>query len=228
MIGFPIFYLLITAYLFALRKTGVLSISLSPLFYIASLFWISTGAGLFRTQKWSWYTLAISQVLLTYLNALVLLNYSDSPAKGLAFVFTLIVQVIIFYQVKRDIRVPYLFPNIRWWESGLAGTPHINVQVVTDQSMDLGQILDMSLRGCFLKTQKSFNHFEKVKLVGRPFAQDIELNGVVVWTAKSSVTHPKGVGIKFYGLNRVEKKRLRNIVHLFKAEQKKTGLTHVP
>lgn len=226
MIGFPFLYIIFAMFIFDLSDSGIVSVLLSPLFYLASIFWIVSGVGLLRMQKWAWYTFFAAQFFITYLNALNLVHYSQSPTKGLAFGLTLLVQLFVYFQVRKEIRVPYLFPKINWWESGIAGMPHIDVQVVTESGMELGQILDLSVRGCFVKTPKNFKHFEKIKIVGRPYRVDLEVSGTVVWSAASSVTHPKGIGVKFYGLGREDKKRLKQIIIEFEKEKSKAGEVH--
>ena len=45
----------------------------------------------------------------------------------------------------------------------------------------------------------------------------MEVGGIVVWRTQSSVTHPKGVGIKFDGLNKHQKRVMKAAtVHLKK------------
>lgn len=220
MIGFPVFYIIFASLFFELNSRGALSILLSPLFYIASIFWIYTGFGFRKMQKWSWYTCAFAQVFTTYLNAICLLNYSESGIKALLFFWTLLIQFYVHLVARREIRVPYLFPEIRWWESGIAGMTHIQVEVErTEKDKASGQILDISGRGCFLKCPIEFNSFEKIKLQGTFLNHTIDLPGVVVWNARSTVTHPKGVGIKFFGLDRKKKKRLQIMIKRFHKEK---------
>ncbi len=231
MVGFPVFYLLFTALIFELNSKGVLALVLSPLYYLASIFWVMTGFGFRKMRQWSWYTLWFAQLFVFYLNALSLVNYSRSETKVQAFVLTLLIQFYVFFAASREVRVPYLFPRIKWWESGIAGMTHIRVEIETTHSEksahpepSLGQILDINLRGCFLKTPRDFHEFEKIKMRGNFYGTPLELPGTIVWLAQSTVTHPKGVGVKFYGLDGLRKKHLKGAIKQFLKERESSGV----
>lgn len=218
MIPFPVTYLVFASLIFELDSKGILSMALSPLFYLASFFWIITGVGLRRLKKWSWYTLLSAEFFITYLNALNLVQHSNSQYKTWAFILTILIQGYVLVYISRELRVPYLFPKIRWWESGIAGMPHLPAtlhHLSSTQGISSGQILDISLKGCFIKTHHDYPPFEKVNLSLEAFGQKIEISGLVVWNAKSTVTHPKGIGIKFSEIDRKRKRVLRVIVQRF-------------
>jgi hypothetical protein len=227
MVGFPIFYLIFSAFIFDLRSKGILSVVLSPLFYIASFFWIVTGVGLRRLRHWAWYTFLGAQFFITYLNALNLVNYSDSASKGIAFILTLLIQLYVFLTVSNEVRVPYLFPRIKWWESGLAAMHHIPVEVFhvgSTTGTSMGQLLDISAKGCFIKCPADFEPFEKIKIRIDAYSLQFDVPGRVMWNAISAVTHPKGIGVQFYDLDRSRKRKLRGIVRQF---NKQKELLHV-
>jgi Tfp pilus assembly protein PilZ len=218
MVAFPLAYLAFASLIFELNSKGILRVVLSPLFYLASFFWIMTGVGLKRLRKWSWYTFIGAQFFITYLNALNLLEHSESEFKTWAFGFTILIQSYVFLAIRREIRVPYLFPKINWWESGIAGMSNLPVEVThlgNSKGTTPGQILDLSQKGCFIKTHLDFESFEKVSIHLQAFDQDLELPGIVMWNAKSTVTHPKGIGVRFGDLNRKSKRSLRVVAQKF-------------
>lgn len=218
MVGFPPAYLLFAWIIFELDSKGILSVVLSPLFYLASFFWIVSGAGIRRLRKWSWYTFLIAQFFITYLNALNLVLYSQSEFKIWAFILTLVVQTYVLVAISKELRVPYLFPKIRWWESGIAGMPNIPVLVVRSDRSGAempGFMLDLNLKGCFIKTHHDFESFEKVNVRIGAFGQELDLSGVVMWNAKSTVTHPKGIGIRFNPMPRQQRRSLRVVSQKF-------------
>lgn len=225
MILFPLVYPLFAYVLFELGMKGLLSIVLSPLFYLCSLFWIFSGIGIRKLKKWSWYTFLLGQAILVYLNALNLVENSNSEFKLWSFMFTILIQGYFFSVISKEIRVPYLFPKIHWWESGIVGMPHLSVSMThaQPQSASLnGQILDLSLKGCFIKSHHDFKLFEGLQVVIEAFHQRVELKGVVIWNAKSTVTHPKGIGIRFSEMDRKTRKHLKLIVMKFQ-KQKESG-----
>lgn len=231
MVPFPVTYLIFASMIFELDSKGILSVVLSPLFYLASFFWIITGVGLRRLKKWSWYTLLCAEFFITYLNALNLVQHSNSQYKVWAFILTVLIQGYVLVYISRELRVPYLFPKIRWWESGLAGMPHLPVTInhlSHTQGSSNGQILDISQRGCFIKTHHDFPAFEKVNLSLDAFGQKIEISGVVVWNAKSTVTHPKGIGIRFGEVDRKRRRVLRVISQRFSRQKDPKYANEIP
>ncbi|MFM7853750.1 MAG: hypothetical protein ACKO96_17960, partial [Flammeovirgaceae bacterium] len=106
----------------------------------------------------------LGQAMLVYLNALNLVENSNSEFKLWSFMFTILIQGYFFSVISKELRVPYLFPKIHWWESGIAGMPHLSVQLVSPgerTSVLNGQILDISTKGCFIKTHHDFKMFQE-------------------------------------------------------------------
>ena len=183
-------------------------------------------------KHWSWGTFLAALFFTTYLNALNLVNYSESQTKGLAFIATLLIEGYVYLSISRHLRVPYLFPKIKWWESGLAAMHHLPIEVFHVSSptgTSMGQILDLSPKGCFLKSPYEFEPFEKVKIRIETANQHIDIPGVVVWQSRSTVTHPKGIGIQFGELDRKKRGRLRVLARRFeKNREEKRVISPVP
>jgi hypothetical protein len=218
MMGFPMLYPLFASLALDFGSRGVVAVGLSPLFYIACILWVFSGVGLQSLRHWSWYTFGAAQTLTVYLNALNLVSLSESQYKVFVFASTLVIQMILHALVAHEIRVPYLFPQIKWWESGIAGMHHINAELVSGGTLggvSQGQLLDLSTRGCFLKTPLDFKQNDVVQLNLNAYEQNLEIQGKIVWNAKSTVTHPKGIGIQFLPLERNLRRKLRVIVKNF-------------
>jgi Tfp pilus assembly protein PilZ len=222
MVAFPVSYLLFSAFIFELNSRGILSLILSPLFYISSFLWVMTGVGLQRMRQWSWYTFGGAQFFTVYLNALNLVQNSNSDYKGLAFVVSILIQIYTFILVSRGIRVPFLFPKIRWWESGTAGMNQIPVELLHMSSVtgtSHAQLLDMHPRGCFIKTPADFEPFEKIQIRMEAFGHKVDVSGYVVWNAKSTVTHPRGIGVQFVDLDRQKRRKVKVIAQRFEKQR---------
>jgi hypothetical protein len=220
MVGFPLVYPLMAALVFELPSKGVVSIVISPLFYVVSVFWVASGLGIQNLKHWAWYTFGVAQVLSAYLGVYILTNYSESQYKVAVFGLGLLIQYVLQQTVSREMRVPYLFPKIRWWESGIAGIHHLPVDFTTRSgATHRGQLLDISPRGCFVKSPLDFNAGEEVSLKLEGYGQVLELSGWISWTAKSAVTHPKGIGVRFIEIERGHRKRLKSFVKSFNLEK---------
>ena len=210
--AFPAVYLLFTALLFDIPINQCVRILLLPSYYLLSLLGMISGFGLWEMRRWAWYLFIITNVLAAYANAVLVSNYGESHNRGLAFLFSLFMVIGLIYRVGREIRVPYFFPKIRWWESN----PRYRLVVPTQIKRESGEaieaeILDLSIGGCFIKLRHDLIQDEALSLDFSIFGQPINALGTVVWRTHSTVTHPKGVGVKFGPLPRIQRRTLRAI-----------------
>lgn len=226
--AFPIAYMIVAALVFDIPAASYIHILLSPFYYFISLVAVISGWGLWEMSRWAWYFLGFSNFLIVYENALVMKDYSESHHKLAGFVVSLLMVLFVFLRVSREVRVPYFFPKIRWWESDPRYRLAVVAGLIRKVSEDLvtGEILDLSTSGCFVKTRINLKTDEPVSLKFEAFKLPIQCDGVVVWKSESTVTHPKGVGIKFTTIDRPSKrnlrmitKRLKAIAHLYRASR---------
>lgn len=213
----PIAYVTLTAILFDIPLSKCISILLSPSYFVASVATLVAGYGLWEMQRWSWPVFLVAQFFISYENINLVINFSESHHKISAFVVATVFQICMIYVVAKEIQVPYLYPRIRWWESNpryRLSTPVVMKCVHGQQAKDVvfeGEVLDISVSGCFIKTRSDFNQDDVLSLSFEIFSYSIECEGNVVWIAQSSVTHPKGIGVKFGPLPKNQKRLLRNV-----------------
>ncbi len=221
MVLFPFLYPLCTAIFFELSWKGIGNIFLMPTFYMTATTWIVTGFGIRRMRKWAWYSLNFALILTFYLNVITLVNFSDSSRKFAGFALSVLVLAHIYFSCRREMIVPYLFPRIRWWEFGIAGMNHVPIKIWSRPAAESpGQLLDLSGKGCFVKSPGDFKLFETIELVGEAYNNHFRFMGKVVWIAKSTVTHPRGIGVQFLELDKANRKKLKVISELFQKDQK--------
>lgn len=211
--AYPLTYLLHAAILFDIPAAGCVRILLNLFYYVVSIVAMTAGYGLWEMRRWSWYAFIFATVLTIYQNALVVQDYGESNQKALAFVASCLIVLGMTYRVAREVRVPYFFPKIRWWESN----PRYRLTVPArirreDGSVIDGQILDLSIAGCFVKLRSDLRIDERVDLDFTVYSQRVEAPGAVVWQGLSAVTHPKGIGVKFSLLPKLQRRALRVIV----------------
>jgi hypothetical protein len=210
--GAPIFHIAGAAMLFDIPLNACARILLSPGYYLVGLIAVGAGYGLWEMRRWAWYLFLVSQVLMVYENAIYVSSEAESHHKVFALLISILVQVIVIYRVALEMRVPYLFPKIRWWESN----PNYRLSVpvtLTRKSGEvlIGDILDLSLAGCFVKIRNELMIDENLVIQFRIYSFDMNCTGRAVWLAASSVTHPKGIGIKFGALSKSQKRAFRSI-----------------
>lgn len=209
-LAFPLLYILLAATLFDIPFQKCVGILLSPFYYLVTITVVVAGYGIWEMRHWSWHLFIVSQVLLAYENAVLAHGYAENHHRLLAFFLSLVLQGAVIYRVSREIRVPYFFPRIRWWESN----PRYRLSVpakLSDKNANFveGEILDLSASGCFMKTRLDLPADEKVTVQFKIFNHDFSLEGITVWIAESTVTHPKGVGVKFMPIPKSQKRALR-------------------
>jgi hypothetical protein len=214
---FPILYITLGAILFDISLSNCVAILLSPFYYIVSFLVVCSGYGLWEMRRWSWYVFIVSQVLVFYENALFVLNFGESHHKVIAFLAASLFQVALIYRVAREIRVPYFFPRIRWWESNPRYRFSAPVKITRKNGDVLeGEILDIALSGCFIKCRGEVAQDELLVLHFQLYGTSFECPGTLVWCAQSTVTHPRGIGVKFNFLSKSQRRSLRAIQRLLK------------
>ena len=208
--AFPLVYIIMAATLFDIPFRSCMSILLSPFYYILCFLVAITGYGLWELRRWSWYVLVLSQLLIVYENAVFVFNFSESHHKAVAYLIALACQLALVFKISQSIRVPYMFPKIRWWESNPRYRLSIPVTLIRSNGEKAeGEILDLTPVGCFVKLRSDFNQDESLGLEFKVYGQSMECRGLAVWLTQSTVTHPRGIGIKFDPLQKTQKRSLR-------------------
>lgn len=211
--SFPVSFIAIAAVLFDVPTRSCLSILLSPSYLILSLLAIIVGYGFWEMKRWAWYFFVLTNVLVAYLCAVVVNDYGETHHQIFTFAFALIMLVGLTYRVSSEIRVPYFFPKIRWWESDPRYRLSVPVKLYRAGAVEsLGaDILDLSMGGCFLKLRNEMSQDEKIRVEFTVFQIPVTCEGTVVWRTQSTVTHPKGVGVKFLEMEKNQRRSLKLI-----------------
>lgn len=215
--AFPVVYLICAALLFDIPPRQCLRILLSPLYYLVCFWAICAGYGLWEMRRWAWHVFLFSHILVLYGNAVLAADYGESHHKIFGFFFSVLVLAFLTVRLGREIRVPYFLPRIRWWETNPRYRLSVPVTIHRHQGEALtGEILDLSMGGCFIKFRTELNSDEAIRLEFTVFGQEFRPTGTVVWHTHSTVTHPKGVGIKFGPIARPERRLLKAVIHRLK------------
>jgi hypothetical protein len=214
---FPIAYILIVAVLFDIPASACVRILLSPLYYLAALFAVVAGYGLLEMKRWAWYLFVIANFLILYETALWANDYGESHHQIVAFAVSVLAICLVILRVAKEVRVPYFFPKIPWWENDPRYRISVPVAISFPRGEPIqGEILDLSMGGCFVKVRAEIFQDEAVQVVFTVLGQEIKCSGNVVWRTQSTVTHPKGVGVKFSGMDRKARRMLRNVTKKLK------------
>jgi hypothetical protein len=220
---FPISYLGMAALLFDVPLIGMAEILFSPVFYVNAAVGVLTGFGLREMRRWAWYLLLLSTALIAYENAMIVRSVAESHHKVAAYTASLVFLFGLIHRISREIRVPYFFPKIRWWESNPRYKLSVPARVKaparaarqgeapSPEMLHEGEIMDLSMGGCFVKLRSDLRLDDSVSITFKVFGLPVESKGTVVWRTPSTVTHPKGIGIKFSLDNKKQRRTLRQI-----------------
>lgn len=215
--AFPILYILGAAVFFDIPANKIASILLSPLYYAACFWVVLAGYGLWEMRRWGWYVFLFSNLWIGYESIYLVVNYSESHHKVLALAFSLLILIGIVLRVSREVRVPYFFPKIRWWESDPRYRLSVPAQMERQDGEAMkGEILDLSMGGCFVKLRNDLTQEEAISIAFDLFEMTVKIAGIVVWRSQSTVTHPKGVGIKFSPMDRQQRRVLKSMTQQLK------------
>lgn len=211
-LAFPMSYLLMAALLFDIPGKQCVRILLSPSYYVLSAGAMIAGYGLWEMKRWAWYLFITVSVVIVYTNAIVVSDYGTTHHKAVAFVAAALGIGLLVYRVSREVRVPYFLPKIQWWESNPRFKLTLPVKIHRKEGGDFpAEILDLSVGGCFIKSKNEFPLDETLTVSFRVFGEEVECPGTIVWRTQSTVTHPKGMGVKFSSLTRTQRRTLRAI-----------------
>ena len=209
-LALPVIYPIWLSLWYDIPGSRVIPLFLSLGYWFVLVICVLSGFGVWEMKRWAWYVFLSSNLFLVYDNAFVVATYGDPKTSGLRFLAGVALVFAMVVRVGRELRVPYFLPDIRWWESDPARKLLIPVKVeVKDDKIQEGEIMDLSLEGCFVKCHHDFTDDVEVTLKFSLFSYEIECSGNVVWRALSTVTHPKGIGVKFGPIAKTQKRRLR-------------------
>jgi hypothetical protein len=209
----PLLYPVWVSVLFELPMSRVLSMLASFFNWLVLGGCVIAGVGLWEMKRWSWYVFLAVNLFLVYLTAFNSATYGETDNTAVMFLISVTLCFGLLLRVGKELRVPYFLPHVKWWESDPGRKLVIPVTLVGGPQDIEGDILDISLQGCFIKTSADLKMDEKVGLQFTVFGSPVEIIGIIVWCAQSAVTHPRGIGVKFEWLTRAQKRKLKLALH---------------
>lgn len=216
-LAFPVAYLGYAMVLFNISYENGLKIFFSFSYWALAATGIAVGYGFKEMTRWSWNVFLMNALFIAYANARLIFLYSESTNPFISFIVSIALLVTLIFRLGKEIRVPYFLPRIRWWEMNPRYKLVLPVIVDRTEGGFEGEILDISFGGCFIKTRVDVNQNERILARFSIFGEPLEINGTAVWRSQSSVTHPKGIGVKFDALDKAQKRVMKAAtIHLKK------------
>jgi len=196
---------LLAPVLFPLLLVGTTSITLAELDNIFFTLYHLVGSALCLIASWSVFRASsvMTQLSLTALIWLALetigflTTLAMGPWRFLTIFLSLILWTIAGIIIRRVTHFPYIAPRIAWWESDERYRFSVNCTLEHHDTHFKGKILDINWRGCFVKLFERFPIGESITVCFSLFNEDYQLKGDVLLQGELSVTHPRGLGIRF-------------------------------
>ncbi len=211
--SFPLTYIPLLGIFYNLSPGLMADIFFSFYNVVHSAIAITTAFALYRMKPYAWHFFVFHSFLMLVEQFYVGLRYGQSTivlAATLTFSSVFILGVL--YILKLELRVPYFSPKIAWWESDPRYKISVPSQMTCSDHFYRGDIMDISASGCFIKTKDPMKVDQMIQIKFSLFDHKFECNGRVVWRTESGVTHPKGVGVRFIGLDKSVHSDLRETV----------------
>jgi Tfp pilus assembly protein PilZ len=210
--SFPFTYVLLLGMFYNLELQDIFICFFSFYNLAHSIIAIATGFALFRMKPYGWHFYCFHSFLMLVEQFYVGLKFGHSPILAVPLAFTTCCILGALYVLKSELRVPYFSPKIAWWESDPRYKISVPTQMTCSDHFYKGDIMDISASGCFIKTKDPLKVDQVVQIKFSLFDHKFDCEGRVVWRTESGVTHPKGVGVRFLGLEKDVNADLRQTV----------------
>lgn len=212
---FPLAYgLYLVAFLSLPKIINEIGVMITPWHFVVFIFAMITGYGLIRTRTWAYHFFVIH---IPFVLLMLVFDLKNSEMMLFSFLLGIGILLVFWWDLNRELRVPYFLPRLRWWEVN----PHYRLKIpgflIIHGEIVPATILDLSEKGCYLKASKVFNLNEPVKVKFQIYQAELSLSGKIVMRSEGGVTLSPGLGVYFLTdelhQNRMQKKLLKRVCH---------------
>lgn len=219
--SFPFTYVFVLGMLYNLDLERMFLLFFSLYNLVHSVIAVTTGVALYNMRPYAWHLYVFHSGLLIWEQFYVGLRYSNSTLVAVPLVFSTATILGVLWVLKKEVRVPYFNPKIAWWESDPRYKISVPAEITSPDHSYNGDIMDVSASGCFIKTKAGLKVDQLVQIKFALFGHKFDCNSRVVWRTESGVTHPKGIGLRFVGLEKSVHQDLRETVKKLKSLSQK-------
>lgn len=152
------------------------------------------GIALYLCKKWSYPVFLIIAGTTVYSNFQTYQQFSELFTFGMFLATFFLDAVFVGYFLIPAVRAPYVDPRLRWWESKPRFVVRIRTLIFIGQNKFNGVIMDISQGGVFIKTPRTLDSQEPVRLLFSIFGKEFNVNGQIVYRRQGQMP---GFGIRF-------------------------------
>lgn len=179
------------------------------------ILWLSTfplSYGLFKVKKWAWFYFIIHGSLVIFLSLFHFVDENLQIRLNPVFLFNLLVIIPMALFIRKEIRAPYLNPELKWWEQAIRVKHNASIIIKNEEyaTFDISEsgafIIDQnhniaSKVGDIIPVSICFNHY-----IIKCYSEIIWINN------QTNEKLPEGIGIKFLKLEKSEEKSLKEFI----------------
>lgn len=172
--------------------------------------------GIMRVTKWGYFLFLGFSALLIMRTSLL---YFKNPVYSLYLVLLFHVFIVgtVGYFLQKHIIAPYFNPKLKWWERDERFKVDLIAKIKVDDRFFEGQILDVSVSGCFLRYDKNLKLGDLVWINTSLNNEQFSVMGNVMWISRKE---PQGYGLMFVGTSKEDKRTIQRMVDYLKRSAK--------
>lgn len=227
-------YVVATGYLLAALATFIegfwVTESFYPHHYLFMLLYPAVAYGVFKVRRWGWY------LIVGHIGALLVSNVMLSIWLGdlrprLLLELNLLFVFFLWYFLRRSVRSPFHNPALRWWERQHPRYGAVFAAKVRrgegEGGLELdGEGINLSMGGCFVELLRAdeLNHGDEVRIeLQYEDFEPFRCSAKVTWLTEPDSENPRGAGIQFAKIDRVNRALLKGIIAVVKSRWLRQG-----
>lgn len=169
-----------------------------------------SAVALYSVKKWGWYLFLGCVLILIGYNIFV---YFLNPRYSLSvlIIFNVVLAVVAGIFFRKHVIAPYFNPRLRWWETKPRFKIDIHADIMLDDQILSGDILDLSISGFFMAFDTSLSLGQVYTFDLKCLKRSVKVSGKVMRKSTEKEGY-NGLGIMFVRLTKKEKTGINTII----------------
>jgi c-di-GMP-binding flagellar brake protein YcgR len=169
-----------------------------------------SAAALYSVKKWGWYLFLGCVLILIGYNIFV---YFHNPRYNLSMliIFNVILAIVAGIFFRKHVIAPYFNPRLRWWETKPRFKIDIHADLMLDEQIRSGDILDLSMSGFFMAFENTLSLGQVYTFDLKCLKRSVKVTGRVMRKSTEKEGYD-GFGIMFVRLTENEKTGINSII----------------
>ena len=180
--------------------------------------------GLFKVKRWAWFYFVVHAILVITMSLFSVVSIKEDidvqPRFNIVFFLNLLVLIPMILFTKKEIRMPYLNPRLKWWEQSKRVKHNVKV-VFQNEDFDT---FDISESGAFILDTENKIKVYPEDIIPISLALDnkiIKCYCEVIWINQGNRENlPNGMGIRFINLKKEEILEIKKFISTIHSESR--------